>query len=130
MTRASEAERRGIDGGHPHSTMSVVSVFDSECASVHINEKNEVAFRPFGLDIPDELAGACQALARLVHELPVDYDASLVDKAKVLDAFYVPTRYPNGHPDGAPFEHYGSLQSEDAIRYASEILEFVSSKMA
>ncbi len=69
-------------------------------------------------------------VARLVHELPVDYDASLVDKAKVLDAFYVPTRYPNGHPDGAPFEHYGSLQSEDAIRYASEILEFVSSKMA
>ncbi len=71
-----------------------------------------------------------QVVARLVHELPVDYDASLVDKAKVLDAFYVPTRYPNGHPDGAPFEHYGSLQSEDAIRYASEILEFVSSKMA
>lgn len=69
-------------------------------------------------------------VARLVHELPVDYDASLVDKAKVLDAFYVPTRYPNGHPDGAPFEHYGSLQSEDAIRYASEILEFVNSKMA
>ena len=71
-----------------------------------------------------------QVVARLVHELPVDYDASLVDKAKVLDAFYVPTRYPNGHPDGAPFEHYGSLQSEDAIRYASEILELVSSKMA
>ena len=48
--------------GHPHSTMSAVSVFDSECASVHINEKTEVAFRPFGLDIPHELAGACQAL--------------------------------------------------------------------
>jgi len=24
-----------------------------------------------------------------------------------------------------PFEHYGKLQSEDAIRYAREILEFV-----
>jgi hypothetical protein len=31
---------------------------------------------------------------------------------------------------GHPFEHYGPLQSEVAIRYASEILEFVSSKMA
>lgn len=38
-----------------------MSVFDSDCASVHIKEKNEVAFRPFGLDVPDELAGACQA---------------------------------------------------------------------
>src|ERR1039457_5359082 len=50
------------DADHPHTTMSAVSVFDSECASVHINEKNEVAFRPFGLDIPDELAGACQSV--------------------------------------------------------------------
>ena len=69
-------------------------------------------------------------VARLVQELTVDHDPSLLDKAKVLDAFYVPTRYPNGHPAGAPFEHYGSLQSEEAIRYAGEILEFASSQMA
>lgn len=30
----------------------------------------------------------------------------------------------------APFEHYGPLQSEEAIRYAREILEFVRSQMA
>jgi HEPN domain-containing protein len=54
----------------------------------------------------------------------------LLDKAKVLDSFYIPTRYPNGHPAGAPFEHYGSLQSGEAIRYAGEILEFTSSQMA
>jgi hypothetical protein len=29
---------------------------------VHIREENEVAFRPFGLDIPDELAAACAAV--------------------------------------------------------------------
>jgi len=33
----------------------------------------------------------------------------------------IPPRYPNGHPEGAPFEHYGPLQSEEAIRYASEV---------
>jgi hypothetical protein len=27
----------------------------------------------------------------------------LVEKGKVLDNFYVPTRYANGHPEGAPF---------------------------
>jgi HEPN domain-containing protein len=54
----------------------------------------------------------------------------LIEKAKVLDNFYIPTRYANGHPDGAPFEHYGSIQSTEAIRYAGEILEFVRVQMA
>lgn len=34
------------------------------------------------------------------------------------DNFCIPARYPNSHPTGAPFEHYGPLQSEEAIRYA------------
>ena len=42
----------------------------------------------------------------------------------------MPNRYPNSHPEGAPFEHYGPLQSEEAIRYAREIIEFVRSQMA
>jgi len=50
------------DSGHPHAVLSAVSVFDSECAAIHIKEKNEVAFRPFGSDVPDELATACQAV--------------------------------------------------------------------
>lgn len=50
------------DSEHPHATLSAVSVFDSDCAEVHINSKNEVAFRPFGLDVPDELAVACQTV--------------------------------------------------------------------
>jgi HEPN domain-containing protein len=54
----------------------------------------------------------------------------LIDKGRVLDAYYIPTRYPNGHPEGAPFEHYGSLQSEQAIAYAGEILAFVRTEMA
>ncbi|ASF47767.1 AAA family ATPase [Methylovulum psychrotolerans] len=46
----------------PHPVFSAISVFDSNCAAVHINDKNEVAFRPFGLDIPDELVTACQSI--------------------------------------------------------------------
>ncbi len=65
-----------------------------------------------------------------MSELPFQVDPELVDKAKVLDAFYIPTRYANGHPEGAPFEHYGKLQSQDAINYAGEILEFVRAQMA
>jgi hypothetical protein len=45
---------------YPHSVLSAISVFDSDSANVHINDKNEVAYRPFGLDIPDELARVSQ----------------------------------------------------------------------
>ncbi len=51
-----------IDNGKPDAVLSAVSVFDRDSGSVHVQEKNEVAFRPFGLDIPDDLAGVCQAL--------------------------------------------------------------------
>jgi HEPN domain-containing protein len=71
-----------------------------------------------------------QVVARLFKELPIPVPDELIDKAKVLDAFYIPTRYANGHPEGAPFEHYGPLQSADGINYASEIIEFVGAQMA
>lgn len=69
-------------------------------------------------------------VARLLKELPVDVPQELIEKGKVLDSFYIPTRYANGHPEGAPFEHYGSLQSADGIAYAGEIIEFVCVQMA
>jgi HEPN domain-containing protein len=69
-------------------------------------------------------------VARLLRELPLEVADLLVEKGRVLDSFYVPTRYPNGHPEGSPFEHYGPLQSEEAIRYAGEIVAFVHSQMA
>ena len=71
-------------------------------------------------------------VARLLVELPDDVPRrpDLVEKGRVLDNFYIPSRYPNSHPEGAPFQHYGPLQSEEAIRYAGEIVESVRSQMA
>ncbi len=69
-------------------------------------------------------------IARLLTDLPINGAADLVDKARVLDNFYIPTRYPNSHPEGAPYEHYGALQSDQAIAYAREIITFVRHEMA
>ncbi len=71
-------------------------------------------------------------VARLLQELPekVVVPQDMIEKARVLDNFYVPTRYANSHPAGPPFEHYGPLQSGEALQYAGEILEFVRSQMA
>lgn len=71
-------------------------------------------------------------IAKLLRELPgtVPVSEELVDRGRVLDNFYIPARYPNSHPEGPPFEHFGSLQSEAALDHAGTILEFVRTQMA
>jgi len=71
-------------------------------------------------------------VARLLAELPaaVAVPSDMIEKGRVLDAYYIPARYPNSHPEGAPFEHYGPPQSEEAVRYAGEIVDFVGVRMA
>lgn len=69
-------------------------------------------------------------VARLLRDLPLTVPQDLVERARVLDNFYVASRYPNGHAEGAPFEHYGPLQSDQALQHAGAILEFVRSQMA
>ena len=69
-------------------------------------------------------------VAKLLQELAVEVPEGLVDAGRVLDTFYIPSRYPNSHPEGAPFEHYGPLQSEEGIRHARQIVGFVRSQMA
>jgi HEPN domain-containing protein len=65
-----------------------------------------------------------------VRELPFAVPELLIQKAQYLDTLYVATRYVNGHVSGAPFEHYGALQSQQAIDYAGEIITFARSQMA
>jgi HEPN domain-containing protein len=71
-------------------------------------------------------------VAQLLSVLPAEVHVpeELIEKGRVLDNFYVPTRYPNGHPSGSPFHHYGPIQSQQAVQYANEILEFVRTQMA
>ena len=47
------------DGHGGSAILASVSVFDSECALHYVEERNDVAFRPFGLDLLDKLASAC-----------------------------------------------------------------------
>jgi HEPN domain-containing protein len=71
-------------------------------------------------------------VARLLLELPPATRApeSLIDAARVLDTFYIPTRYPDGHSEGPSFVHYGRLQGEEALRHARDIIGFVREAMA
>jgi HEPN domain-containing protein len=101
-----------------------------EWACFAAQQAAEKAVKALHLHLGQEAWG--HVVARLLSDLPESAaaPANLIEKARVLDNFYIPPRYPNGHPEGAPFEHYGPLQSEEAIRYAREIIEFVRSQMA
>lgn len=98
------------------------------CFAAH--QASEKAIKALHLHLGQEAWG--HIIAKLLIELPAEVSTGeeLVEKGRVLDNFYVPTRYPNGHSAGAPFEHYGPLQSEEAIQYACEIIEFIRSQMA
>jgi HEPN domain-containing protein len=63
----------------------------------------------------------------LIGNLPktVDMPAeSLVNFARMLDKYYIPTRYPNGFESGAPTDFYTAEEARNAIHQAEAILEF------
>jgi HEPN domain-containing protein len=99
-----------------------------EWACFASHQAAEKAVKALHLYLKQEAWG--HVVARLLRELPLTVPEELVEKGKVLDGFYIATRYANGHPEGAPFEHYGTIQSTDAINYAGEIIKFVRSQMA
>jgi HEPN domain-containing protein len=101
-----------------------------EWACFAAQQAAEMAVKGLHLRLGQEAWG--QVVRRLLEELPegVDVPPELLDAARVLDVHYVPTRYPNGHAAGPPGEHYGPLQSGEAVRYAGQIVDFCRLQMA
>ena len=48
--------------------------------------------------------------------------------SRSLDKHYIPSRYPNAYPAGAPFEFYDEGVAKEAVEYASKMLEFVKAE--
>lgn len=101
-----------------------------EWACFAAQQAAEAAAKALHLRIGQDAWG--HVIRRLLEEAAprVAVPENLLEAARVLDAYYIPTRYANGHPEGAPGEHYGALQSSEAIRYARSILDFCRAAMA
>ena len=56
--------------------------------------------------------------------------SELIDAAKELDKHYSPARYPNSHPQGAPFEFYTRGEADRAIKNADTIIAFCAGILA
>ena len=72
------------------------------------------------------------SVAGLLEKLPEEMRPSevLIDKAKELDKAYIPTRYPNAHPEGPPFRAYTKKEARRLLEYAREILEYCESLLS
>jgi HEPN domain-containing protein len=62
------------------------------------------------------------------HKNPLD-KREQVKREQVGYISYIPTRYPNGFPAGAPMDCYDQPTAEEAVRLAEAILEFVGSQL-
>jgi len=53
-----------------------------------------------------------------------------LDLARLLDLHYIPSRYPNGLPDGYPHQFYGKKTAEDSCAAAEGIFAAVRHRLA
>ncbi len=77
-----------------------------------------------GLGLPAYGHSASKLLVRLSSK-KVSIPKNLIDQAKTLDKYYIPTRYPNAWSEGAPHEYYTESEGREAIKYAERIIEWV-----
>lgn len=61
---------------------------------------------------------------------PWQVDDELLDAARELDKHYIPPRYPNAHPEGAPYEYYTKGEAERAIANADRVIHFCADILA
>jgi HEPN domain-containing protein len=54
----------------------------------------------------------------------IEIPNNIKSACKRLNRFYIPTRYPNAFPSGAPIQMYDSEDSIQAIKDAEEVLNF------
>jgi len=102
--------------------------FEWSCFAAH--QAAEKALKATLLKFGSEAWG--HTITVLIGNLPDSVQApspTLIDHARILDKYYIPTRYPNGFDSGAPTDFYTESEALQAIRLAEEILEFCSDQI-
>ena len=117
---------RGRDLEHARKS---VELGDYEWACFAAQQAAEKAVKALYQKLGMEVWGC--SVSRMLEQLPDEHRApgELVDGAKELDRHYIPTRYPNFHPEGAPMDYYTRADAERAIGHAEEIIGFCRSKV-
>lgn len=55
---------------------------------------------------------------------------NLIEKAQLLDAYYISTRNPNGFPEGKPADYFNQPKAQEAVEAARAIIGFCENHIA
>lgn len=74
------------------------------------------------------VAKAGHAVTVLLEELRAytTLPEELQDRARILDQYYIPPRYPNSFDVGAPSQYYTRASADHAIATAKEVVAYVT----
>ncbi|GFN23694.1 HEPN domain-containing protein [Thermanaeromonas sp. C210] len=62
-------------------------------------------------------------------EKAAHYEKKIAEKTgvwSILDGYYIPTRYPNGLPDGIPARVYNQKTAREAVALAAQVVDTVA----
>jgi len=54
----------------------------------------------------------------------IETPSTIIGHAQLLDAHYIPTRYPNGFAEGKPADYYNEQKAQEGVDAATEIIRF------
>ena len=102
---------------------------DYEWACFAAQQAAEKAVKALAIALGGEPWG--HSVTALIAALPAHLvsDATLLERAKVLDKHYIQPRYPNGFDTGVPGEYYTRGEADLAIVHGEEILGFCRDHM-
>ena len=99
-------------------------------ACFHAEQTGQLALKAFLYGRGERFVNV-HSVKQLVEQC-AGYDAAfgrLIDAGKVLDQYYIPTRYPDALAfPGVPYETYTERQASEAVGLASSIVELVANK--
>jgi len=109
-------------GHHEWACFACHQAVEKALKGLHLHHGQHVWVHGLGRSFRDLPSPVAAALTAAVSDLE--------DRLRILDALYIPTRYPDSLPDGAPTDHFGRLQSNDALRHARSILDAIAAALA
>ncbi|MBS7627128.1 HEPN domain-containing protein [Candidatus Bathyarchaeota archaeon] len=106
-----------------------VETGDYEWACFASHQSAEKAVKALYQSIHIDAIG--HSISRMFRDLPekLKPPKDLIQQAKELDKHYIPTRYPNFHPEGAPLDYYTYDEALKAVEEARRIVEYCRSKI-
>ncbi|MGA8808971.1 MAG: AAA family ATPase [Thermoanaerobaculia bacterium] len=101
----------------PSELLASICVFDAHCVPVYLEEKNDVAFRPFGLDTFDKLASLCSEVRTALEK----------ERRLLATTIFVPAPAPVGT---AVFHLLGSLTALTPVDDVRKLASMSDSELA